>query len=69
MAINLTRALEGERAEAVFGWNDMKKIKIIDKDDAIQKLVDESKKISDKNKNKIKQDLLRDEEPDITGET
>lgn len=69
MAINLSRALEGERAEAVFGWNDMNKIKIIDVEEAIKKLVDESNKIKDKNKTKVKQDLLRDEEPDTTGET
>ena len=49
-AYNLRRAIKGEAAEAMFNEKDLSKIKIIDRDEAIDKLVEGSDKIRPENK-------------------
>lgn len=45
-AINLENALKGYKTETVIGANDLKKIKIIDKDDALKALCKEAEKFT-----------------------
>lgn len=45
-ALNLENALKGYKTETVIGINDLKKIKIIDKDDALKALCKEAKKFA-----------------------
>lgn len=58
-AINLNRALAGDKVKSIFSKNDLNKIKIIERDEAIKDLVKIADKMSDKN---IKKDLSDEEE-------
>jgi hypothetical protein len=59
-AINFNRAIQGEKVKSVFGFDDLKEIEVVERDEAIEKLV----KIADKTTNKNIKSDLGDEEDD-----
>ena len=58
-AINFNRALQGERVKSIFGQNDLREIKVIERDEAVNLLVKQAGGMPNKN---IKKDLGDDEE-------
>jgi len=58
-AVNFNRALKGESVKSVFNAEDLKQIKVIERDEAVDVLVKKASGMPDKN---IKQDLSDSEE-------
>lgn len=61
LAVDLDKALEGEKAERIFNFKDIKDIQVIERD-KIEKML--AKRMSDPTK--VKDNLLDDEEKDTT---
>lgn len=63
-AINFDRALKGEKVKSVFGEKDLSEIKVIEKDKAVELLVNKAGSMTDKNIKKDLEDKEEDEPED-----